>query len=134
MKKRIIIIKYGEKIYYVIQRRNFFFKWKFYASTEFCNTFTYNNEIYRKYNYILFTNRADAEYVMNWKDIKYHGRIIELSVSREYNNIIKYCIFDKTDNTMANDKLFDTLTEAKEYIISLPRQIGTINQLGTINQ
>ena len=65
---------------------------------------------------------------MNWKDIKYHGRIIELSVSREYNNIIKYCIFDKNDNTMANDKLFDTLTEAKEYIISLPRQIGTINQ------
>lgn len=128
MNKRIIIIRYGEKIYYVIQQRNFFFKWNYYTSPEYHEAYYVDNEFNCEYNIILFTNRVDAEYVMNWKDIEYFNAIIKISVEKlNYDNVIKYVVFDKHNNSITN-KIFNTIADAKEYITSLPRQIGIIDQ------
>lgn len=101
---------------------------KYYKCVEYNKNYCINNEFNRKFHIILFTNRGDAEYVMNWNDINYFNAIIKLSVELlNYGNVIKYVIFDK-HNKPVTTEIFDTIEDAKEYIRNLPRQIGIINQ------
>lgn len=117
MKKRLLVIRTGEKIQYVIQYRNIFRRWKIYP----INEYIYKGNVIN--HYIVLNDKETANFILHWKDVKYLNKIIKIEL---YDNEIDYRVFDNKHINSMHKKHFETLQDAKQYINELPRIIATI--------
>lgn len=126
--KRIRVIKTGENIGYVIEKRVLFLFWLSYNIYEYIIGYNHDKKCYyfdhTKICDVVFETKQEAEYAINWKNIKYLGKWIRFGWSSKNDKMVYYVFNNKSKKSIIYNKIFDTIEEAKQYIESLPRTIN----------
>lgn len=126
--KKIIAIREGEKIYYKVKKRVFYFWWTKYKINEY--SFYYKRGINSPFLHlsktcaINFKSKSEAELFINWKDIKYLDNYIRIGCNSSHNSTV-YVVYDiKKICSEFYKKIFYNIEDAKSFIEELPRTIN----------